>query len=63
MIADATMIVGAEIGATWMKLTGFGVFQEEGGSKDVNVARRMGDELNFLSVLWSVMWRRSGSIL
>ena len=63
MVADATMIIGAEISATRMKLTGFRVFQEEGGSKDVNVARGMGDELDFLSVLWSVKWRRSGSIL
>ena len=63
MVADATMIIGAEIGATWIEVTSFGVFQEEGGSKYVNVARGMGDELDFLSVLWSVKWRRSGSIL
>ena len=37
MVAGATMIIGAKIGATWMEVTSFGVFQEEGGSKDVNV--------------------------
>ena len=48
MVADATMIIGAEIGATWMEITCFGVFQEEGGSKDVNVGRGMGDEVMLL---------------
>ena len=48
MVADATMIIGAEIGATWMEVTSFGVFQEEGGSKDVNVGRGMGDEVMLL---------------
>ena len=48
MVAGATMIIGTEVGATRMKLTGFGVFQEEGGSKDVNIARGMGDEVMLL---------------
>ena len=50
MVADATMIIGAEIGAMWMEVTSFGVFQEEGGSKDVNVGRGMGDEVMLLSL-------------
>ena len=50
MVADATMIIAAEIGAMWMEVTSFGVFQEEGGSKDVNVGRGMGDEVMLLSL-------------
>ena len=48
VVADATMIIGAEIGATWMEFTCFGVFQEKGGSKDVNVGIGVGDEVMLL---------------
>ena len=48
MVADATMIIGAEIGATRMEITSLGVFQEEEGSKDVNVGRGLGDEVMLL---------------
>ena len=48
MVADATIVIGAEIGATRMEITCLGVFQEEGGSKDVNVGRGVGDEVMLL---------------
>ena len=48
MVAGATIVIGAEIGATRMEVTSFGVFQEEGGSKDVNVRRGLGDEVMLL---------------
>ena len=48
MVAGATMIIGAEIGATRMEITSLGVFQEKEGSKDVNVGRGLGDEVMLL---------------
>ena len=63
MVADATIVIGAEIGATRMEVTSFGVFQEEGGSKDVNVGRGLGDEVMLLRLRlsrWTMVGDEAG---
>ena len=63
MVTGATMIIGAEISATWMEVTSLGVFQEEGGSKDVNVGSGMGDEMMLLRLRlsrWTLVGDEAG---